>query len=286
MAKPTNQESLGYTGQRRDSSTDLLYLHARYYDPALGRFISPDPITPGKEIVKLNHYAYSDDDPINKTDVTGMQAMSSDATGTASQSDILRKKLNLHGTFENPYVMNGVTVSAKAPTSRKDVAEARFELIKQDPKLQDQMMSLVAGATGSLPSVKRLVTELITAGSKDAFRVGVAIGRGEVKVNLLGKEMFAKAADENGLFGNVERVAGFQKNGQLYLRNTGDDVMLSTAVHEGDHALRRFDKLGGHEFENSAYKAEMKFQRSINAQPDFTSVRKIKEFVRGEYRDY
>ncbi|MFH1261921.1 MAG: RHS repeat-associated core domain-containing protein [Pseudomonadota bacterium] len=67
-------ESLGYTGQRQDSSTGLLYLHARYYDPVLGRFISPDPIVPGNLTVHLNRYAYADNDPINKTDVNGMQA--------------------------------------------------------------------------------------------------------------------------------------------------------------------------------------------------------------------
>jgi RHS repeat-associated protein len=34
------------TGQYRDD-TGLLYYHVRYYDPVLGRFISPDTLTPG-----------------------------------------------------------------------------------------------------------------------------------------------------------------------------------------------------------------------------------------------
>ena len=38
--------SLNYTGQRRDD-TGLLYYNARYYDPAIGRFISADTIVPG-----------------------------------------------------------------------------------------------------------------------------------------------------------------------------------------------------------------------------------------------
>ncbi len=30
-----------------NGDTDLLYYHARMYDPALGRFLSPDSIVPG-----------------------------------------------------------------------------------------------------------------------------------------------------------------------------------------------------------------------------------------------
>ena len=40
------QTSLNYTGQRLDG-TGLLYYHARYYDPVLGRFVSPDTLVPG-----------------------------------------------------------------------------------------------------------------------------------------------------------------------------------------------------------------------------------------------
>jgi RHS repeat-associated protein len=37
---------LNYTGQRLDG-TGLLYYHARYYDPALARFVSADSVVPG-----------------------------------------------------------------------------------------------------------------------------------------------------------------------------------------------------------------------------------------------
>jgi RHS repeat-associated protein len=40
------QTSLNYTGQRKDG-TGLLYHHARYYDPPLARWTSPDSIVPG-----------------------------------------------------------------------------------------------------------------------------------------------------------------------------------------------------------------------------------------------
>ena len=37
---------LNYTGQRTDAGTGLLFYNARYYDPALGRFLSADSIVP------------------------------------------------------------------------------------------------------------------------------------------------------------------------------------------------------------------------------------------------
>jgi RHS repeat-associated protein len=64
-------EARGYTGQRQDE-TGLFYLHARYYDPALARFISPDPTTPSGDNIGLNRYAYAGDDAVNNSDVDGL----------------------------------------------------------------------------------------------------------------------------------------------------------------------------------------------------------------------
>ena len=36
-----------YTGQRKDVGTGLLFYNARYYDPALGRFLQADSLVPG-----------------------------------------------------------------------------------------------------------------------------------------------------------------------------------------------------------------------------------------------
>jgi RHS repeat-associated protein len=69
-AQGAHVESFGFTGQRTDE-TGLLFLHARYYDVTIGRFLSPDTETPGDLIVALNRYAYAFNDPINYTDPTG-----------------------------------------------------------------------------------------------------------------------------------------------------------------------------------------------------------------------
>jgi RHS repeat-associated protein len=76
-------EPRGYIGQRQDAS-NLLYLHARYYDPALGRFLSPDHIIDGTDTVGLNRYVYCGNDPINYSDVTGLKKDPVTRTKTAA----------------------------------------------------------------------------------------------------------------------------------------------------------------------------------------------------------
>ena len=73
-------ESRGFTGQRHDAS-GLLYLHARYYDPELARFISPDTIISGADTIGLNRYAYAANDPIGKADIDGHSPNDANAAG-------------------------------------------------------------------------------------------------------------------------------------------------------------------------------------------------------------
>ena len=67
-----------FTGQQWDASAQLMYYNARFYDPALGRFIQTDPgIWSGEAKVnlslaeKLNPYLYCNNNPVNFTDPTG-----------------------------------------------------------------------------------------------------------------------------------------------------------------------------------------------------------------------
>jgi len=62
----------GFTGQRRDDSTALYFYHARYYDPALGRFLQPDQILQSpRDPQALNRYSYARNNPLILVDPTG-----------------------------------------------------------------------------------------------------------------------------------------------------------------------------------------------------------------------
>ena len=68
---PPTPEEHSFIGERFDASTGLLYLNARYYDPALGRFIQPDWWEVRKKGVGTNRYTYSFNDPVNLSDPNG-----------------------------------------------------------------------------------------------------------------------------------------------------------------------------------------------------------------------
>ena len=65
-----NDDQGSFTGHIADSATGLTYMQARYYDPVIGRFLSPDPVGYQDQ---LNVYAYVGNDPVNYTDPSGMR---------------------------------------------------------------------------------------------------------------------------------------------------------------------------------------------------------------------
>jgi len=68
----TTTNSYTYTGREIDG-LGINYYRARYYNPAIGRFLSEDPLGLGGGI---NEYRYADDDPIDFIDPSGMDKKS------------------------------------------------------------------------------------------------------------------------------------------------------------------------------------------------------------------
>ncbi len=61
-----------FTGQESDDGTGLVYLQSRYYDPVIGRFISPDRVVSTTiSLFALNRYAYAANSPIRFDDPSG-----------------------------------------------------------------------------------------------------------------------------------------------------------------------------------------------------------------------
>jgi RHS repeat-associated protein len=60
--------TLGYAGQYTDTESGLIYLRARYYDPATAQFLTRDPL----EAQTRSPYGYVNDNPLNGTDPSGL----------------------------------------------------------------------------------------------------------------------------------------------------------------------------------------------------------------------
>jgi RHS repeat-associated protein len=69
-AAPT--PSFGFTGQRFEAAVGLYDYGARWYEPALGRFLQPDPLIPNpRDPQELNRYAYARNNPLLRIDPSG-----------------------------------------------------------------------------------------------------------------------------------------------------------------------------------------------------------------------
>ncbi|MBV6390143.1 MAG: hypothetical protein JNIBNLAF_01809 [Nitrosomonas europaea] len=76
-----------YTGQQFLGSLNLYYYKARFYSPALGRFLQTDPIGTADD---LNLYAYVGNNPINLTDPSGNCPMCIGAATSVVMGGVIR----------------------------------------------------------------------------------------------------------------------------------------------------------------------------------------------------
>ena len=84
----SKKDHIRYKGYIYDEETKLYYLISRYYDPEIGRFISPDSVEyiEPSSISGLNLYVYCCNDPISMYDPSGNFALSTFLIGVAITS--------------------------------------------------------------------------------------------------------------------------------------------------------------------------------------------------------
>ncbi|QPB84110.1 hypothetical protein CWC22_014365 [Pseudoalteromonas rubra] len=82
----SNNDDVGYTGHKFDKELGLSYMQARYYDPAIGRFYSNDPVDVmghigrGNPVHGFNRYTYANNNPYKYVDPDGEFAVQIAAT--------------------------------------------------------------------------------------------------------------------------------------------------------------------------------------------------------------
>ncbi|HJQ70926.1 MAG TPA: RHS repeat-associated core domain-containing protein [Blastocatellia bacterium] len=75
LVEGKHSTSFLYAGEQYDEEAGLIYLRARFYDPAIGRFLTADPL-PGVAMAPetFNPYVYVNNDPVNRIDPMGLQS--------------------------------------------------------------------------------------------------------------------------------------------------------------------------------------------------------------------
>lgn len=71
----TDFNNFTFAGEHYEEETGLIYLRNRYYDPEIGRFLSPDPrLGKPTNTQSFNPYAYVENNPINFIDPLGLKS--------------------------------------------------------------------------------------------------------------------------------------------------------------------------------------------------------------------
>ena len=128
----------GFTGREPDE-TGLVHMRARYYDPALGRFVSRDPagLSGG-----LNAYAYCGNNPVNCTDPSGM--LPADVLRSLPGSSYLNQISDALGMqqYLNPFYAKDT----------REYAEQKWEYDYKQPDAS-QMLDAVLSVTSAIPGL-------------------------------------------------------------------------------------------------------------------------------------
>ena len=216
---------LKFTGHERDltgSGTGpgtLDYMHARYYDPAVGRFLSPDPTWDSADSSKpqsWNRYAYVRNNPANSVDPDGREPTRAQA-GTLAQFVQVVQKIEA----ENPHA-----------TPREVLQKAAAYI------------SWHADDNGN-------VRYIYTTGGgwidqKHFFSAAnSAVSRGEVRTNLLGIGLELSQIGTSSFF-SYEDVGSNQAGADF-----GDDVFYPDGSPLSSQATTYLNDLGATDPENA-----------------------------------
>jgi RHS repeat-associated protein len=112
QTNPAVQHLFAYTGREFDHETDQYFYRARYYDPAMGQFISSDPTEFASG--DTNIASYVSNNPVNNIDPSGLQVddtrealkglfsiVIEEIPKAGTTYAIVNKVVELAGTFKN-----------------------------------------------------------------------------------------------------------------------------------------------------------------------------------------
>ena len=182
-------ERFVFTGREEDKETGLIYMNARYYDPVIGRFITPDPYL-GKvgKPFSSNRFSYVLNNPLRYVDPTGF--FEDDYGYDGGDQDDNGYEPDYEGDDGRIYHMEEVLVTADRLSFERDMDwqfEDAYEDAHQRDKERDRQRDsiLTAGAIITPASIGKTLAELSGTNLAKLGQVGLAIFGVVLVVNIV-----------------------------------------------------------------------------------------------------
>lgn len=163
----------GFTGQKLDG-TGLVYMNARYYDPVLGQFISPDTLVPDAGVLlDYNRYGYARGNPLKYNDPSGHCVFGGIDTLICL---LLGAALILHGdSADTTYIPTQADVNSSQLGGALIFAGGGGAVASV---IGPPAKAVVVGAAANASA--NATTQLVRDGKIDTTELGVAAGYGAV----------------------------------------------------------------------------------------------------------
>ncbi|MFD8319622.1 RHS repeat-associated core domain-containing protein [Kitasatospora purpeofusca] len=197
----------GFVGGTKDDITGLTNLGARQYQPTTGRFLSLDPVLDAGDPQQWNGYAYSENDPVNKSDPSGLRSeecgtlYACGAAGTITMSNAAETTATYIGAEPpkadlTPYSTvnvpgpgsggGGGPVSTPVNTSAKKAESAKSKVIEVGKKLA----KIVSDELGITDAIDCVTTGNLGSCGETALNVVSSMFSGGPLTKLLAKYAF------------------------------------------------------------------------------------------------
>jgi len=178
-----NKDQMGFTGHIKDSSTDLNYMQARYYDPVMGRFLSTDPVGfVNRNPASFNRYLYVNNNPYIYNDPDGefLQIAIGAALGAVlSGVNYALKADDLSAKDFAAHVVSGAAVGAATAAVPAAIAAKVLTFGSKNANVAASVVNAAAiGAAGDVAiqaatTGKLDVEQALVAGLSNAAGLGV-----------------------------------------------------------------------------------------------------------------
>jgi RHS repeat-associated protein len=229
-------ELFGFTGERHDTASGLLYLRARWYDPSLGRFLTRDPVAgarsdPRSDPRTQHPYWYALDNPTSLVDHSGLSASSlfDGATGYAYEgTDFYGDPAARPRTARRPFGQSAAYA----------VAQVFADLDSTDPWTQAGAFLKVSafGVAVAVPVALALPESLIATGGSAIASGATVVATGAAAVFQRAQSFFSTAARAQApVAPTVQKIAVIGENQQRVLAQANELGAATMPAIRGTH---------------------------------------------------